>query len=332
MAVREIINNNADRVYRGASQCRNKEYGNSLIFHVFISAFCIIISALSFTEAGVRDPFPVGFSMASQGSLIETQGVSGREPWGAAAFYRDTLPWGVAFSAVSYHGAAGAGGVSQYAGGGFVTFGGIVCKASIKQLDAMGVYYEQTAFFSTGSSYRFLSFSVEAQSHRIGLKGNSSDIRTMSALGAALHAQSRRVSAGAAAEGLTVFSSGSRDVDQPLSFSGRICTVRNRYGSQGAMVKITPDNDKPVRFILAQEYRISPNFAICASLGSNPTMIGFGLIIDRHKQPLSGSAAVVNHPLLGWSRGFSADYAPNTSRKSISQPGRTAAGTMSVSP
>jgi hypothetical protein len=267
----------------------------------------MIFSLVLFIEAGVRDPFPIGSAMMSQGALVETQGASGREPWSAAAIYRDTMPWGAAFSAVSYHGADGAGGVSQYAAGGLASFGTVICKVSLMQLDAMGVYYEQTAYFSAGSIYKFLSLSAEAKSHRIGLKASSSDVRTMTSLGSTLHAQSRRISATITAEGLTVSSSGLSDVDPPLSVSGRICTVRNRYGSQGVLVKVTPINDKPIRFIVAQEYRLSPSFAIGASLGSNPTMIGFGLLVDM--LPAGSSAAVVNHPLLGWSKGFYADYA-----------------------
>ncbi|MDR0307688.1 MAG: hypothetical protein LBI42_12740 [Chitinispirillales bacterium] len=267
----------------------------------------MVFILILFAEGGLRDPFPIGSSMASQGALIETHGISGREPWTPAAFYRDTLTWGAAFSAISYHGASGAGGVSQYAAGGWTIFRNVVYKASLMQLDAMGIYYEQTAVFSTGTSYRFLSFSAESRSHRIGLKGSGSDIRTMSAFGATVHTHSRRVSAGVSAEGLTVLNSGSSDVDLPLTFSGRICTVRNRYGSQGAVVKITPADAKPVRFILAQEYRISQNVSLGASLGSNPTTIGFGLMIN--KGVVSGAGAVVNHPLLGWSKGVSVDYA-----------------------
>ena len=271
---------------------------------LMIFAFALLI------EAGMRDPFPIGAAMASQGALAEAQGMGGREPWSPAAIYRDTLPWGAAFSAVSYHGADGAGGVSQYAAGGFGSLGNLICKAALMQLDALGVYYEQTAYFSAGGIYKFLSLSVETKTHRIGIKGSSSDIRTMTSLGSTLHAESRRISASVMAEGLTVSGSGSPDVDPPVSFSGRICTVRNRYGSQGVLVKITPENDKPVRFIVAQEYRLSQNFAIGASLGSNPAMIGFGLLFDI--QPIGGSAAVVNHPLLGWSKGF---YAAITSAK-----------------
>lgn len=272
-----------------------------------VKCIVIIFVYVLFIEAGVRDPFPIGAAMMPQGALVETQGALGREPWSPAAIYRDTLPWGAAFSAVSYHGADGAGGVSQYAAGGFASFGAVICKMSLTGLDAMGVYYEQTAYFSAGGIYKFMSLSAEAKSHRIGLKVGSSDVRSMTSLGSTIHADFRRISATVMAEGLTVSSSGSPDVDPPFYFSGRICTVRNRYGSQGVMVKMTPVNDKPLRFIVAQEYRLSSNFAIGASLGSNPTMIGFGILVDKH--PVSSGAAVVNHPLLGWSKGFYADYA-----------------------
>jgi hypothetical protein len=83
--------------------------------------------------------------------------------------------------------------------------------------------------------------------------------------------------------------------------------VRNRYGSQGAAVLVAPESESPVRFVLAQEYRIGQSFAFSASIASNPTTIGFGVAAGR--PPLTASAAAVNHPFLGWSKGMSVDYA-----------------------
>lgn len=254
--------------------------------------------------AGPRDPFPIGHCMMSQGAVVETEGVSGRQPWTSAAFYRDTLRWGVSAAAVGYH---GVGSVSQYAVGGFGTLGPVVCKAAIMQLDAMRVYYEQTFAVSAGSAWRSLTFGLDAQGYRTGLYGQSFNTRTMAAVGAALHIQTNRISADIATQGFTVLSSGDPESDPVPHITARVCTVRNKYGSQGAMIRITPVDAAPVRFVLAQEYRIGALFALSASIASNPTTIGFGISLD--KSPVNGSAAVVNHPFLGWSRGVSVDYA-----------------------
>jgi len=251
-----------------------------------------------------RDPFPLGYSMMSQGALVETEGASARQPWTPAAHYRDSLRFGVSAASVSYH---GGGSAAQYAAGGFVQFGPAVCKGALTRLDVMGLYYEQAAALSVGSRWRFLSYSLEACHYRAGLTLSSADRRSATSAGAALHAVSRVVSAGVTAEGLTLSSGGLRDADPPAAISVRVCTVRNRYGSQGAMIRFTPNRGAPVRFALAQEYRIGKMFGLSASIASNPTMIGFGLAVD--KTPVNASAAAVNHPQLGWSRGVSVDYA-----------------------
>jgi hypothetical protein len=275
------------------------------------------LAALSLS-ANPRDPFPLGYPMMSQGALVETEGVSGRQPWTPAACYRDTLRWGASMAAVSYH---GGGSAARYAVGGFMMVGPVVGKLSLTQLDVMGLYYEQAAALSAGSQWRFLSFSLDGQAYRAGLAGRVPDAppsspayqsqsprsRTSAALGTTILLQTRRISADVVAEGVTVLTSGDPAADPVPSITARVCTVRNRYGSQGAAVRITPEHDSPLRLILAQEYRIGETFALSASIASNPTMIGFGLTVD--KSPVTGAAAVVNHPFLGWSKGVMVDYA-----------------------
>jgi len=256
------------------------------------------------SNAAARDPFPLGYSMMSQGALVETEGVSARQPWTPAAHYRDSLHRGVSAALISYH---GGGSAAQYAVGGFGQFGPVTCKGALALLNVMGLYYEQTAAFSAGSRWRFLSYSLEASNYRTGLTVSYADRRSMTSAGATLYAVSRIVSAGVTAEGLTLLSSGLRDADPSPIISLHICTIRNRYGSQGAMIKFTPNDDAPMRFVFAHEYRIGKMFALSASIASNPTMIGFGLTVD--KNPLNAAAAVVNHPQLGWSKGMSVDYA-----------------------
>ena len=281
-----------------------------------------IVSITIGADAAMRDPFPVGYGMMSQGVIVETEGASGRQPWAPAAHYRDTLRWGASAAAVSYH---GGGSAARYAVGGFALTGPVIGKLSLMQLDVMGLYYEQTASLSAGAVWRFLSFSVDGQAYRIGLtprapegsapaaaqsyagQGRLPRSRASAAVGATVHLQTRRLSAGVTAEGWTALTSGDPAADPVPSVVARIGTARNRYGSQGAAVLITPQADSPVRLIIAQEYRIGNAFALSASLASNPTMIGFGLTVDKF--PVTGTAAAVNHPFLGWSRGVSVDYA-----------------------
>jgi hypothetical protein len=268
-----------------------------------ITIILLFFVGANITYAGPRDPFPMGSSMASQGAIADPEGATGREPWGSAALYGDTLRYGVSAAAVSYH---GGGSVSQYAVGGFGTAGPVVGKLSIAHLDALDVYYEQTIGVSVGSNYKYLSYGIDARLHRIGLYGNSEDARSSLSAGAAVCLRSSKVIADAAVNGVTLMSADAEEADAPLSVAIRLCTVRNRYGTQGAMIRITPSDGSPLRFVLAQEYRIGAMFAVSASIASNPTMIGFGITVD--KPPLFGGAAAVNHPELGWSSGMAADW------------------------
>jgi len=173
-------------------------------------------------------------------------------------------------------------------------------------LDALDIYYEQTIGLSVGSGYKHISYGIDARLYRLGLYGSSEDSRASLSAGAAVCLRTSKVIADAAITGLTLMSADAEEADAPLSVLIRLCTVRNRYGTQGAMIKITPSDGSPLRFVLAQEYRIGTMFAVSASIASNPTMIGFGITVD--KSPLCGGAAVVNHPELGWSSGIAADW------------------------
>jgi len=264
----------------------------------------LMITVITYAVGGApRDPFPPGHSMPSQGAIIDPDGATGREPWAGAALYRDTLPLCVSASAISYH---GGGSVSQYAIGGLAVLGPIISKVSITHLDALKVYYEQTAGLSVGNCRRYLSYSIETRLYRLGLYGSPNDTRSSISIGAVLCLRTTRVIADAAIDGITVMSAETKDTEAPMSVTARLCTVRNRYGTQGAMVKITPTDESPLRFVLAQEYRIGDLFAVSASIASNPTTIGFGITVDKF--PLCGGASVVNHPDLGWSSGMAADW------------------------
>jgi hypothetical protein len=274
-----------------------------LLRHAVITITLLLSVTANITRAAPRDPFPIGRSMPSQGAIADPEGAAGREPWVSAALYRDTLRCGVSAAAVSYH---GGGSVSQYAVGGFGLVGPVVGKLSITHLDALDVYYEQMIGMSAGNCRKHISYSIDARLYRLGLYGSPEDARSSLSAGAAVCLRTRQIIADAAVSGVTVMSADAEEADAPLSVTVRLCTVRNRYGTQGAMIRITPSDESPLRFVLGQEYRIGAMFAVSASIASNPVMIGFGITVD--KSPIGGGAAVVNHPDLGWSSGVTADW------------------------
>ena len=82
-----------------------------------------------------------------------------------------------------------------------------------------------------------------------------------------------------------------------------IHTKYGRVGAQGVLVSITPYSHGPVQLIIGEEFRITEKIGMNASFSSNPFFIGIGFFAGFKNSDINVS--LVNHPDLGWSRGFS---------------------------
>ncbi|MFP4014543.1 MAG: hypothetical protein ACLFVQ_10685 [Chitinispirillaceae bacterium] len=267
---------------------------------------CLVFVTGEVSVAALGEPFPLGLSMSNQGGVMDAEGALGRQPWVPAAFLWDTISCGVAACGTAYYwGMEKNASVLQYGAGGWLRRGRFVCKLSLVQFDALNVYYEQMIYVSVGLNYRFLGLSVDVKPCRMGLWGTD-DARALVTAAVTCLIRMGLVDLSLSADELVVESSGTNGSDPYHSFKAGLYTRRNRYGTQGVLVQTVPHMSKPVRFVIAQEYRIGSSFAVSAALSSNPTMISFGIAVDF--SPVSGGAAVVNHPVLGWSKGFSIDY------------------------
>ncbi len=265
----------------------------------------LILFLYCIASAGLKDPFPLGSSMCTQGTLVHSEGMDGRQPWIPSAFYNDSTFYGIAACGASYYGGINEGALLQYGIGGFLRRGHSVLKLALLQMDVMGIYFEQSVLGSAGFFWNSVAFSVEARSMRLGL-GETADIRAFTALGASVTGYFSFVEISLLIDGLTVESSGERSCESPPQVKTFFQTRHGKYGAQGLQVDILPNQNKPLRFALAQEYRMNKSITLSAALSSNPTMISFGVKLElRH---IGASVAAVNHPLLGWSRGFSADF------------------------
>lgn len=273
---------------------------------VLTIVWVLVVAAALDLNAALGEPFPLGFSMSNQGGLVDAEGALGRQPWVTAALLRDTLSWGVGACGTAYYGGLEKNAsVLQYGVGGWVKKGRFICKLSLVQFDALNVYYEQMIFLSAGLNFRFLGFSADFKPCRMGLWGTD-DARALAAAGFTCLVRMGLVDMSLSADDLVVESSGDTGSDPCHSFKAGLYTRRNRYGSQGVLVQYVPHMSKPIRFVIAQEYRIGNHVALSAALGSNPTMLSFGISVDF--RPLGGGVALVNHPVLGWSKGFSVDF------------------------
>ena len=272
----------------------------------------IILSASLFTvavvHAGLRDPFPSGFSMGTLGAVIDEQGASGREPWTSAALCREREGFGFAVSGVSYYGsAAGDNSIGQAIGGGWYGRKHIICKAAISHLNAFGAYFEQTAFASVGSDVLpLVRLSVEAAGYRIGVNIPETPVRTIGEAGFSAWIPWSWAAVSLRCEHIVLASSQSDGADPTLTIRCGVHTMQNALGGQGVLVTIVPDEQRPVCFTVAEEYRITPAIAFHAALANNPFLLSFGMAFSFGRG--AAEVALVNHPVLGWSQGFGAEY------------------------
>ena len=281
-----------------------------------INSFLLTILPLLFFTAnivaGIRDPFPLGFSMGTLGAIIDEKGASGREPWTSASLCVDSAGFGFALSGTSYFGSVsgstGADGISQAVGGGWYGRKHFLCKASIASLSAFHAYFEQTGFISIGSDYlSFARVSLEATGYRLGVYTiPDAPVRTIGEFGVSAWVPWSWAALSFRVEHLVLETARSDGTDPPLTFRCGIHTAQNRFGGQGALVTVMPNEPNPVCFTIGEEYRITPSIAFHAALANNPLLVSFGMAYSFGRSGIA--MAIVNHPQLGWSQGFGAEY------------------------
>jgi hypothetical protein len=270
----------------------------------------LLVAAMN-AIAGLQDPFPSGFSMGTLGAVIDCHGASGHAPWTGAALCADTAGFGFSLSATSYYGSMsgsmGSDGISRGMGGGWYGRRHLVCKAAIANLTAFSTYFEQTGFLSIGSDYlRLVRVSLDAAGHRLGVRVQGTPVRTLAEAGISAWVPWSWAALSFRLEHLVLETAGYDGADPLPTIRCGIHTVQNRFGGQGALVTVTPGEPRPLCFTIGEEYRITPSVAFRAALANNPLFISFGMAYSFGRTGIAVS--LVNHPQLGWSQGFGAEY------------------------
>jgi hypothetical protein len=271
----------------------------------------MLLVAATDTIAGLRDPFPSGFSMGTLGTVIDDRGAGGREPWTSASFCADSAGFGFALCGTSYYGSingsVGQDGISQTMGGGWYARKHLVCKAAIASLSAFSAYFEQAGFVSIGSDYLpVVRVSIEATGYRLGARVQGTPVRTVAETGISAWVPWSWAAVSFRIEHLVLETAASDGADPLLSLRCGIHTAQNRFGGQGALVTVTPGESRPVCFTIGEEYRITPRIAFHVALSNNPVLVSFGMAYAFGRAGVEVS--LVNHSVLGWSQGFGAEY------------------------
>ena len=273
--------------------------------------FCLVIQ----TGAVLYEPFPQGYAMGNLGTIIADNEPSGRSPFLSAAYMSDTLALGISASVTTYYDDMDNYGNRHFAsvtGGGWCAVKRVVCKLGITNFDALGAYSEQTGFLSCAVRlFRGMRIGTELYGTRLSVNSLIEEPRTLGEAGFSLWIPIRKVSFTASVNHLTVKSTHVDGSNPPLSIQCGLHTDQHILGAQGIRFEIRPYYKHPVTLAIGQEFRFSRYVAIHAAVSNNPLFIGIGCAVFIRDG--SACAAMVNHPVLGWSRGFSAEYGGNPS-------------------
>jgi hypothetical protein len=259
----------------------------------------------------MQAPFTPGYSMGNGGTIVWADGMSGRQPWAPAGFYGDSLRFGVALAGIDYYDRMDnleSRAIVHGIAGGWYAFRHVTLKASYQHFGALGMYREQAGFVSAGTdAIPYVSVSVEARGHYVSLPAAHERGETVAELGATLFVPRRLVAFSLSADHFTVKRAHEAGFSRDPSVRVGVHTTRRRVGALGVLFEITPDERPATRFMIGQELWLHRMFGMCASVATDPFLFSFGATFVW--SGFGTNVSFVHHPVLGWSRGFMAEYA-----------------------
>lgn len=275
------------------------------------TAFFLVFSFPLLSKAGPHDPFPAGYSMTNNGTIIQASGLSGRQPWSPAAFFADTLAFGFSACGIDYYDPMdnfASSHICQAFGGVWFRYKGLVCKASYAYLDALGVYIEQQGFFSAATTViPFVNPSLEITGFRAGLRDNAREHASFVHAGMSVLISMRYAAVSLSCSHVPLKSAGDNGFDPPPTLIAGLHSRYSTIGAQGVSCELSKEGDYVFRFSIGEEYCFNKGFSVCSALSTNPFMLHFGLTVSWSKS--TASLAFVRHPVLGWSKGLTFDWA-----------------------
>lgn len=262
------------------------------------------------SHSAINDPFPMGYSMVNFGTIIQGNRISGRQPWTPACFAKDSSLFSLSSAYVNYYDAMDNledEDFRQAAIGFWLNLKKVGIKGSGTFFNALGIYEEQKGFLSIGTSItKFINISAELEAYRAGLIDNKEESETLVSTGISLWVPWSFASASLSCRNITVENAAHPGFRQPFSISLGIHTMPHRFGSQGVLIIIEPENKTDIRLCIGQELFIHRTVALSVAVSSKPLMVSFGVTFSL---PSFGvSSAFVYHPVLGWSQGVGMEY------------------------
>ncbi len=275
--------------------------------NIFIILCFLIISS---SYSAINDPFPMGYSMVNFGTILQGNRTSGRQPWIPACFAKDSALFSLSSAYVNYYAAMDNledKDFRQAAIGFWLNLKKLSIKSSGTFFNALGIYEEQKGFLSIGTSITgFVNISAELEAYRAGLIDNKEESETVVSTGISLWVPWSFASASLSCKNITIENAAHPGFRQPFSISLGIHTMPHRFGSQGVVIIIEPENKTDIRLCIGEEFFIHKTVAISGAVSSKPLMVSFGVTFAL---PSFGvNSAFVFHPVLGWSQGVGMEY------------------------
>ncbi len=255
-------------------------------------------------------PFSTGYSMGNLGTIIWDNTFCATQSWTPAAFCDSALGKGVNITAVTYYDDMDNlqnRSIYEVTGGGYLTSRYVNLKLSSTFFEVLDTYYEQSLFLSTAVAvFPFLKISIECRGYRIGIHNSQSAVHTIGELGFCAWLRIRSAAISLQSDHIIVKRSTASGTAPLLNVKCGIHTKTSRFGAQGVMIEITPQEQLPLRWKIGEEIRILKWLGIQIGLANNPVQVAFGLSVDMNHSAFS--ASLVNHPQLGWSKGVFMGY------------------------
>lgn len=270
-----------------------------------------LVAALGATM--LREPFPQGCTMSTLGTILIDGSPAGREPFISAVFSDTSLMTGISAAVTGYYDAMDNYDdrfITTVTGGGWLFLRRFRGKAAISHFNALDIYKEYSAYLSVAAALPFsLTFGTDVSATQLRLYSDEELPINHVSMAYALRWQLRRLSMAASVSHIPVAFTTTSAINSPLQISVIVHTVRHAFGAQGVRVIVTPDYPEPVRIALGQQFNITPRIALQGAIISNPLFISLGVTVTIGNA--GAAVSMVNHPVLGWSRGFGAQYGFN---------------------
>ncbi len=258
-----------------------------------------------------REPFPLGYSMANAGTILQQQGISGREGFTPACFYADSFRYAVSLAGVDYFDPMDNMESShevQAAVGGLYSLRAFTFKAYIAHFDALSIYYEQEGQVSAGTTFfRFVNPSVELCGYRAGLYQGDDPAQTRADCGVSAMVPFRFAAVSLSCAHIPLKNAAIQGYYAPLTLRAGVHTTANALGSQGILCEAASDGPWRFRVSVGEEYWVLGKIALSAAFATNPVVVSFGVTVAWRGAAVS--AGFTDHPVLGWSKGLAVDWA-----------------------